>query len=87
MRVCKFFILFLKISSQFQWLILAKGKSCKTTDIIVFAKIFISVLWGGGRIQWPPVWVRACLFESMKIAYDDKWIMEIFQGSLYVELK
>ena len=41
----------------------------------------------GGIAQWPPVCVLACLFEGMKVARDDKWIMELFQGSLYVELK
>jgi len=45
----------------------------------------------GGRVsgiaQWPLVRVLACLFEGMKVARDDKWIMELFQGSLYVELK
>jgi len=34
-----------------------------------------------------PVWVRAYLFEGMKMAHDDEWVMELFQGSLYVELK
>jgi hypothetical protein len=58
----------------------------------VFTK-FLTLIWGagggggGGIAHWPPLWVHAYLFEGMEMAYYDKWILELFQGNLYVELK